>query len=50
MAHIVWYCENMEEKTAQFYSETQSEQKCEFAADADNSLDTERYRYWHKMI
>ncbi len=24
--HIVWYSENMEEKTAQFYSETQTEQ------------------------
>ncbi len=28
MAHIVWYSENMEEeKTAQFYSEAQTEQK-----------------------
>ncbi len=38
MAHIVWYSENMEEKTAQFYSETQTEQKYEFAADADISM------------
>ncbi len=35
MAHIVWYSENMEEKTAQFYSETQTEQKYEFGADSD---------------
>ncbi len=33
---IVWDSENMEEeKTAQFYSETQAEQKYEFAADAN---------------
>ncbi len=34
MAHIVWY-ESMKEKTAQFHSETQTEQKYEFGADAD---------------
>ncbi len=27
LAHIVWYSENMKEKTARFYSETQTEQK-----------------------
>ncbi len=30
----------MEEKTAQFYPETQTEQKYEFAADADISMMT----------
>ncbi len=31
------YSENMEEKTAQFYLETQTEQKYEFAADPDTN-------------
>ncbi len=35
MVHIVWCNENMEEKTAQFYSETQTEHKYEIGADAD---------------
>ncbi len=34
--NIVWDSENMEEeKTAQFYSETQAKQKYDFAADAN---------------
>ncbi len=32
------YSENMEEKTATFYSETQTEQKYEFGADADTYM------------
>ncbi len=29
LAYLVWYSENMEEETAQFYSEVQTEQKYE---------------------
>lgn len=32
---IVWYSENMEEKTAQFYSEPQTERKYAIFADVD---------------
>ncbi len=38
MAHIVWYSENTERKNSSVYSETQTEQKYAFGADADADI------------
>ncbi len=43
MAHIVWYSENMEEKTAQFHSKAQTEQKWD-------QWDLYKHSRYHKML